>query len=150
MTELNLAYGFTDDEEIPIEKKPTRKQPAYSQQEEVEYQKPIQYIEQPQQNINKQFNSPTSSNMSNDAPIPIYRKPMGYSFWDRLNLKRPEVIKLAMFSLVILLAISLDRVGTFYITKYITENVLTETQELLLRLSYPVIIFLILWFLKAL
>ena len=55
-----------------------------------------------------------------------------------------------MFSLAILLAISLDRVGTFYITKYITENVLTETQELLLRLSYPVIIFLILWFLKAL
>ena len=35
-------------------------------------------------------------------------------------------------------------------SKYINENVLTNNQELLLRLSYPVLIILLLWIFKAL
>ena len=55
-----------------------------------------------------------------------------------------------MFSLVILLAISLDRMATYYLSKYVNENVLTDNQEMIIRFAYPVIIVLILWFLKAL
>ena len=65
-------------------------------------------------------------------------------------MKRSEVIKLAIFSLVIVLAISLDRIGTHYITKYLNDNILSDMQELLLRISYPVVIFLILWIIKSL
>lgn len=72
-----------------------------------------------------------------------------YSFWDRMNLKRSEVIKLALFSLVIVLGIAIDRIGTHYISKYISENILTDVQEFLLRLSYPIVVFLLLWVLKA-
>lgn len=72
------------------------------------------------------------------------------TFWDKMSMKRPEVIKLAVFSLVIVLGISLDRIGTHYITKYISENIFTNFQEFMLRLSYPVVVFLVLWILKAL
>jgi membrane protein DedA with SNARE-associated domain len=64
--------------------------------------------------------------------------------------KRSEVVKLALFSLVIVLGISIDRMLTYYLSKYIGENILTDFQELLLRLSYPITIFLLLWIFKAL
>ena len=76
------------------------------------------------------------------------RKPE-YNFIDRMNLKKSEVIKLALFSLVIVMGISVDRMLTYYLSKYISDNVLTDFQELLLRLSYPITIFLLLWIFKA-
>ena len=72
-----------------------------------------------------------------------------YNFFDRMNLKRTEVIKLSLFSLVIVLGISIDRMITYYLSKYIGDNILTDFQELLLRLSYPIAIFLLLWIFKA-
>lgn len=77
------------------------------------------------------------------------RRKMEYNFMDRMNMKKSEVIKLALFSLVIVLGISIDRMITFYISKYIGDNVLTDFQELLLRISYPIGIFLLLWIFKA-
>jgi hypothetical protein len=78
-----------------------------------------------------------------------YRRKPEYNFLDRMNLKKTEVIKLALFSLVIVLGISIDRMLTHYLSRYINDNVLTDFQEILLRLSYPVTIFLVLWIFKA-
>jgi hypothetical protein len=78
-----------------------------------------------------------------------YRRKPEYNFIDRMNLKKTEVIKLALFSLVIVLGISIDRMLTYYLSRYINDNVLTDFQELLLRLSYPITIFLLLWIFKA-
>ena len=72
-----------------------------------------------------------------------------YNFFDRMNLKRTEVIKLSLFSLVIALGISIDRMLTYYLSKYIGDNILTDFQEFLLRVSYPITIFLLLWIFKA-
>jgi hypothetical protein len=77
------------------------------------------------------------------------RKGNEYNFFDRMSAKRTEVVKLALFSLVIVLGISIDRMLTYYLSKYIGENILTDFQELLLRLSYPITIFLLLWVFKA-
>lgn len=77
------------------------------------------------------------------------RRTTEYTFMDRMNMKKTEVIKLALFSLVIVLGISIDRMITHYISKYIGDNVLTDFQELLLRISYPIAIFLLLWIFKA-
>ena len=77
------------------------------------------------------------------------RRRIEYTFMDRMNMKKTEVIKLALFSLVIVLGISIDRMVTHYISKYIGDNVLTDFQELLLRISYPIAIFLLLWIFKA-
>jgi hypothetical protein len=78
-----------------------------------------------------------------------YTRKNEYNFLDRMNLKKSEVIKLALFSLVIVLGISIDRMLTYYVSKYINDNILTDFQELLLRLSYPITIFLLLWIFKA-
>jgi hypothetical protein len=78
-----------------------------------------------------------------------YRRKPEYNFLDRMNLKKTEVIKLALFSLVIVLGISIDRMLTHYLSRYINDNVLTDFQEILLRLSYPITIFLVLWIFKA-
>lgn len=75
---------------------------------------------------------------------------MENTFWNRFTTKKAEVFKLVMFSLVILFAISIDRIGTYYLSKYVNENVLTDRQEFIVRLAYPVIIILVLWIFKAL
>lgn len=72
------------------------------------------------------------------------------TFWDRLGEKKGEMLKLVGLALVILFAVSLDRVSTHYLTTYISKAFLTDMQELLVRLSYPVIVILILWIMKAL
>jgi len=173
MTELNLLYG--DEENInsisDIEKKDT----AYSskisghqihkmasqqdssnddivsqqqqQQQQIQQMQQIQQIQQMQQKqkqqneIKNQFQQ--SDNMYN-------QRRFEYTFLDRMNMKKSEVLKLALFSLVIVLGISIDRLSTYYISKYIGDNVLTDFQEFLLRFSYPIAIFLLLWTFKAL
>jgi hypothetical protein len=100
-----------------------------------------------QQQMQQQMMMPTQ-HMAQQQSEQYRRKPE-YNFIDRMNLKKTEVIKLALFSLVIVLGISIDRMLTYYLSRYISDNVLTDFQELLLRLSYPITIFLLLWIFKA-
>jgi hypothetical protein len=99
-----------------------------------------------QQQIQQQM---MSSQQQQQQQNEQYRRKPEYNFIDRMNLKKTEVIKLALFSLVIVLGISIDRMLTYYLSRYINDNVLTDFQELLLRLSYPITIFLLLWIFKA-
>jgi hypothetical protein len=99
-----------------------------------------------QQQLQQQMMMPTQQHQQQSDQ---YRRKPEYNFIDRMNLKKTEVIKLALFSLVIVLGISIDRMLTYYLSRYINDNVLTDFQELLLRLSYPITIFLLLWIFKA-
>lgn len=78
-------------------------------------------------------------------PQPQYTE----SYFERLMSKRYDVLKVVSFALIIVFAISIDRVTTFYITQYIGTAVLTSTQEVLVRLSYPLIILAIIWLVKT-
>jgi len=106
-------------------------------QQQVHQVQPVQQVQPAQQQKSAQKDDGNS------------RRRVEYTFMDRMNMKRTEVIKLALFSLVIVLGISIDRMITHYISKYIGDNVLTDFQELLLRISYPIAIFLLLWIFKA-
>lgn len=75
--------------------------------------------------------------------------PSGDNFWDKLVSKKVDVIKLIVLSLVVLLGISFDKVASHYLNAYVGKAFLTETQEFLVRLSYPVIVILVLWVIKA-
>jgi len=79
------------------------------------------------------------------APMMAY----GPSYWDRLASKRTEVFKLVALSLVFLLGLSLHHMAKSYLKGYINNAFLTPVQELLVRFSYPVIIVLVLWIMKA-
>lgn len=82
-----------------------------------------------------------------NAAVPL---PPTESFWERFGSKKWEVIKLVVLALVVLLGIAMDKVATHYLTSYISRAFLTDTQEFLIRLGYPVTIILVLWFIKAL
>ena len=73
-----------------------------------------------------------------------------YSFWDRMVMSKREVLKLFILSIVIILAISLEKVGSYYLNSYLTSTDLSSFQELMVRLSFPIIIFLFLWIIKSL
>lgn len=71
------------------------------------------------------------------------------SFWDRLANKKADVMKLIALALVVLLGISADRMISHYLSGYISKSFLTEMQEMLIRLAYPVGVIIVLWILKT-
>ena len=141
MTDLNLAYGFSDDDNY-------QQQPQQRKEKKENYQQqPPQQIQQPPQ----QISPPPQQQLDPYVNQQKYKQTSySYSFWDRMVMSRNDVIKLAIFSLVIVLGISLDRISTHYITKYLSDNIFTNIQEFLIRLCYPIIIFIFLWIIKSL
>ena len=135
-----MASQNTVDQEEKQQQQQQQQQLQQMQQQQMQQQMQ-QQVQQAQTVQQKPIQKPESDGQS--------RRKMEYNFMDRMNMKKGEVIKLALFSLVIVLGISIDRMITFYISKYIGDNVLTDFQELLLRISYPIGIFLLLWIFKA-
>lgn len=77
-----------------------------------------------------------------------YEDDPGYleTLWER----RRDVAKLAILSLVVLLAISAHSAAWHYLREFIeTRTRLTYWQEVGLRVAYPIVILLILWHFKA-
>ena len=71
------------------------------------------------------------------------------SFWDRLVTKKMEVIKFMIMGLIIVFALGIDSVSSHYLSSYITKSFLTEGQEMLVRVSYPLAVLLLIWVIKA-
>ena len=171
MTDLNLLYGSDDNlmgdqmyssqlsgqqlhkmaSQSSMEQE--EKQQQQMQQQQLQQMQQQQMQQQMQQQVHQvqpvQQVQPAQQQKSAQKDDGNSRRRVEYTFMDRMNMKRTEVIKLALFSLVIVLGISIDRMITHYISKYIGDNVLTDFQELLLRISYPIAIFLLLWIFKA-
>jgi hypothetical protein len=90
------------------------------------------------------------------APPPIRKPPQQYqtvpqySFWDRMMLSRNDVFKLILLAFVVVLGISIEKLGSHYINTYLTDNILSPIQEFIVRLSYPLLIFIFLWIIKSL
>lgn len=93
-----------------------------------------------------QYNPPAAMYMSQQQAM----MPPQDSFWDKIAQKRLDVLKLFILAMVVLLGISMDRIATHYMNNYVGKAFLTETQEFLVRLSYPVIVILVIWIIKAL
>ena len=61
-----------------------------------------------------------------------------------------HIIKLFILSLVIILGISIEKIGYHYLSNYINSVDLSSLQEFLVRLSFPILAFIILWIIKSL
>ena len=170
MTELNLLYGgdnLLNDNNAMDKKESAYSSKIYSQQlhqialnndghgnDDKQIQMQMQQMPPPPQSqsmqiAQQQMQQQMMPSQNTTQQQQMYKNKNEYNFLDRMNMKKSEVIKLALFSLVIVLGISIDRMLTYYVSKYISDNVLTDFQELLLRLSYPITIFLLLWIFKA-
>jgi hypothetical protein len=142
---LNNDNGGEDKQMMP----PPQSQSMQIAQQQMAQQMANQQAQQIAQQQMQQQMMPSQMVQQQNNNTQAYTRKNEYNFLDRMNLKKSEVIKLALFSLVIVLGISIDRMLTYYVSKYINDNILTDFQELLLRLSYPITIFLLLWIFKA-
>ena len=145
----NDGHGY-DDKQMQQMLPPPQSQSMQIAQQQIAMQMAQQQQQQmAQQQVQQQMMQQQPSQNTTQQQQQMYKNKNDYNFLDRMNMKKSEVIKLALFSLVIVLGISIDRMLTYYVSKYINDNVLTDFQELLLRLSYPITIFLLLWIFKA-
>lgn len=134
-----------EEEEVPQRKPPSRSKQGGQQQQMPQQQMPQQQM--PQQASQQQQAPPQQKEQFQNMYAGNRRD--SYSFFDKMSMKRADVVKLAIFSLVIVLAIAIDRIGTHYLTKYISDNIFTNFQEFMIRLSYPIVVFLFIWIVKS-
>lgn len=144
-SDLSLAYSSYEHEQ-PLQT------PPMSQPQQPKQQLPQQPPPPPQVSaVPQQYNPSDAMFLNSQVPQqqqPIY-KYKDETFIERFLSKRYDVLKVVSFALIIVLAISIDRFTTFYITQYIDATILTKTNEMLFRLSYPVIILVIIWLIKT-
>ncbi len=145
MTELNLAYELNDYEQ-PQHQPQHQHQLSPSKQDQ---QQQIQHQIQ-QQMQQQQYEYEQQQQLQQQASQQQQRRHPEYSFWDRMIMSKREVMKLFILSIVIMLGISLEKLGFHYLSSYISSTDLTSTQEFFVRLSFPIIVFLILWIIKSL
>lgn len=167
MTELNIAYAYNGNEMMMDDKQSDDNIDYQQSQQQSQQQSPIQQspiqqspiqqspiqqlpIQQPQQltpiNNSYYMNQPQ---MIKKQQVYQQRNPE-YSFWDRMAMSRNDVFKLVILAFVIVLGISIFSIGNYYITQYLSDNILSSAQEFIVRISYPILIFLLLWIIKSL
>jgi hypothetical protein len=157
MTELNIAYAYNNDDDykqlnddidyqsqqLPQQSQQPQQQPQQSQQ--------LPQLPPPSPPANYYIQNQHHQQHHQQQPQIIKRtRNPEYSFWDRMAMSRNDVFKLVLLAFVIVLGISIEKIGCHYITQYLTENVLSPLQEFIVRISFPVVIFLLLWIIKSL
>ena len=176
MTELNIAYSYNgngneliDDKQSddmieyqqqtqiqPLQQQPQMQQQPLQQQPQIQQQPQPQIQPQIQQQMQIQPMNNSNYYMNQSQPQIIKKQQIQqnrnpeYSFWDRMALSRNDVFKLVLLSFVIVLGISIEKIGNHYITQYLSDNILSSIQEFIVRISYPIIIFIFLWIIKSL
>jgi len=170
MTDINLAYSFNDENEdnnenISNNKKqqqPNENMNISADLERIrEQRREMIHVPISNQQIPKPIHNPNSppqinenyvnyNNYSSNNNNYIQKRNPEYSFWDRMVMSKREVLKLFILSIVIILGISLEKIGSHYINLYLNSTDLSTLQELLVRLSFPIIVFIILWIIKSL
>jgi hypothetical protein len=147
MTELNYAYNLGNSQEA-FENYDENYEPQPPMQQTKKPQQPPQLpppqlpqlpIQPPQQTQEKFTNYQSDS-----------RRYPEYSFWDRMVMSKREVLKLFILAIVIILGISIEKIGFHYLSNYINNTDLSGIQEFLVRLSFPILVFLLLWIIKSL
>ena len=171
MTELNIAYSYNGNEMMDdkqsddiIDYQQLSQQSQQQQQQQPQLSQPqLSQQQQPQslpQSQPQQLAPINNSYYMSQSPMQqqqiikkqqVYqqRNPE-YSFWDRMALSRNDVFKLVLLAFVIVLGISIFSIGNHYLTQYLSDNILSSTQEFIVRISYPILIFLLLWIIKSL
>ena len=163
MTDLNVAYSYGNDDEPSynnmqnfqdneIQQQPQIKKEVELPKQTPVYQQPVhqpQQLQQPQMQNYYQNQPQQQPQQQLQQQYKRQRNPE-YSFWDRMVMSRTDVIKLFILSIVIVLGISIEKIGYYYISSYLNENTLSSIQELLVRLSFPIIVFILLWIIKSL
>lgn len=124
--------------------------PSFSYQEPVA--EPPQKQKEPVQNvINQQYEQEQRllgllAEAQKKKPVQQQSEP---GYFEKLMSKKRDLGKLFIFSLVVLLALSLHMFVEHYLVLYITNNDMSFERQVLLRALYPVAVLFLLWNLKT-
>lgn len=121
---------------------------SYIQQEEKRKLNTDMIIKSTPVIINKiKSNIPIMS--TNASNIQVEHMRQQYGFFDFLFMKKREMVKTTILALTIVMAFSIHSFFAFWIKSYTLKSKLTMKSEMLIRLLYPLIILIIIWFMKA-
>lgn len=70
-------------------------------------------------------------------------------YFEKMGLRRRDVMKMVVLAVMVTLGISLHWVGSHYITEWIESSDFDAKQRLAIRVAYPAIVVFVLWNLKA-
>lgn len=79
----------------------------------------------------------------------VNQKNKDTSYTDKMFMKKRDVLKIIMFSLMILLAISLHSAIDFWMKDLVAAYQLSYRHELGIKVLYPVIVIILLWNMKV-
>jgi hypothetical protein len=145
-TDLSLAYGSASFDQMSLSS--DMQHPSMPQKPSVQAQPSPPPPPPPPPEV--MYNPPPQIFMQQQSPqLPVHPPASDDTLWNRISQKKFDVLKLFVLSLVVLLGIALDRLATHYMSTYISGSLLSDVQEFMVRLSYPVIVLIVLWIIKA-
>jgi len=149
MADLMSVYGMIDEPQYPTNapQMPAMKQNFPPAPEMTQQGKPVKQMVSVKQPTEVAYQPPPA--MYAQEPSVQQQYVPTETFWDRVSQKRYEVLKVVVLSLIVLLAIATDHVCNHYLSTYISNSLLTTMQEVLVRISYPIAVLLIIWFIKS-
>jgi hypothetical protein len=154
MTELNIAYSYNGNDMGEENSMSNYEPESYQNQSPQQLQQPQQPQQQPppQQQAAPiiYYQPPPQQAPQPRKAVPVQQRAPEYSFWDRMMLSRNDVFKLMLLAFVVVLGISIEKLGSHYMNTYLSDNILSPLQEFIIRLSYPLLIFIFLWIIKSL
>jgi len=145
-TELNYAYGIEFDP-LPKESAKQRSAPPKEEVKKVDLAPPNPSSLDPTFLTSDQKLHILSAELQKQKEL--FENNKGSTYIDKLISKKKDIIKLVIFSFVILLALSFHDLLTHYLKKYLEESILSSGQEFALRLLYPALVLLTLWNIRA-
>lgn len=91
----------------------------------------------------------SQSNRYYNTDVINQQQQINTSLVDKFSAKKRDVIKLLMFSLVIVIALGIHSALDTMVKRYISVNEFTDQKEYMVRFMYPVTAFIVLWCLKV-
>jgi hypothetical protein len=78
---------------------------------------------------------------------PMVESDLGY--FERMGLRRRDLMKMVILSVMVTLGISLHWFGSHYVSEWIESSDFNAKQRFAIRAAYPALVFFLLWNLKA-
>lgn len=145
-------YSNQLDPRTPSQQKSMQPQQAQQQQPmlnaQVRYDQDMAVLQAELQRYEQSQGGQSATGPSQPLNMRAYVAPEP-SFLDTMWSRRRDIMKLVMWSMVIVLAISFHGAIEYSMKKYILENDVSENGETFIRYGYPLAIIALLWVSKA-
>lgn len=128
---------------------PTKKTPVIIPEVKTENKIFDSILIQPTLNENEKKINELQQQLKTQTELNLKMNQDVYTIYDRFASKKKDVMKLLSFSFTILLAISLHFVISDLIKNYLINNDFSANKEQFIRISYPFLVFGLMWSLKV-